>query len=65
MNVEIQVNVQFIPQLILHGAYGVEIAFVLHWIKHLDNNNFCKFHEFWKLTVEDGICSNFAPKFSW
>jgi hypothetical protein len=55
-------NVQPILQPIFHEAYGVESAFVLHWIKHLDNNNFYKFQEFRELMVEDGICSDFAPK---
>jgi hypothetical protein len=64
MGVEIQVNVQLILQPILHEAYGVESAFVLHWTKHLDNNNLCKFHEFRKLMVDDEICSDFAPKSS-
>jgi hypothetical protein len=57
-------NVQPILQPILHEAYSVETAFFLHWIKHLDTNNFCKFHEFRELMVEDGIWSDFAPKFS-
>jgi hypothetical protein len=48
-------NVQPILQPIRHEAYGVESAFVLHWIKHLDNNNFYKFHELQSLWLRMGF----------
>jgi hypothetical protein len=62
--VEIQVNVQLILQHILHEAYSVESAFIVHETKHLDNNNFNKFHGFRELMIEDGICNDFVLKSS-
>jgi hypothetical protein len=55
-------NVQPIPQLVVHETNNVECVFVFNKAQNLDNNNINKFHIFKELMGKDGIYRKFSPK---